>query len=351
MAWRVQRQEKKNRKTANDGNMKEKTNKVGPKVREVRHIKQVQATVKTSHTSQVTSNTFNPQTGSCPTRDNINPHGRSQATGILNSPHTESQVTNGSTNPQVPKGSCSHVIRGLLLNIRSIRNKFDELESLVNNEHFDIIAITETFISDNLDLPTEYQLPNFKFFSRNRTTRGGGVALYCRNELNPIVIETSENENVEHLCVQITAKTKKICVSVVYRRPSQILDTDTDMYASLQNTLKNNDAIILGDFNLPEINWQDFSFVESESRRLINFTEDNFLYQHVTEPTRGSNILDLIFTNQEYLVQNTKVREHLATCDHNMIEFEINNEQNPLTESVYVPNFGKADYIVGGRLV
>ena len=81
-------------------------------------------------------------------------------------------------------------------------------------------------------------------------------------------------------------------------------ETDCEMYASLQNTLKKHDAIIMGDFNLPEINWQDHSFVESKSGRLINFAEDNFLFQLVNEPTRGANILDLIFSNQEYLVLN-----------------------------------------------
>ena len=102
--------------------------------------------------------------------------------------------------------------------------------------------------------------------------------------------------------------------------------------------------MILGDFNLSEINWQNLSYVESESKRLTKFTEDNFLYQHVTEPTRGTNILDLILTNQEFLVRDTKVREHLGTCDHNMIEFEINTQSNNSSSEIYIPNFRKADY-------
>ena len=235
-------------------------------------------------------------------------------------------------------------IKGLLLNIRSIRNKFCELESIITSEHIDIVAVTETFLNTDIDLPAEYQISGYKLFTKNRATRGGGVALYCRTNLNPTEVQTDVDRDVEHLCVQITTKTNKINVSVIYRKPSQVVDVDVKMYASLEKTLKNTDAIILGDLNLPQINWGDHSFLENESRRLIKFTEDNFLHQYVREPTRGPNILDLIFSNQENLVSDVQVREHLATCDHNMINFVINSQNNPVKETIYVPDFSKANY-------
>ena len=235
-------------------------------------------------------------------------------------------------------------IKGLLLNIRSIRNKFNELHSLINAENFDIIALTETFITSSVDLDGEYQIPNYKLFTKNRPSRGGGVAIYCKSNLNPIEINTSNDINVEHLCVQINANSNKTNINVIYRRPSQSLEIDTKMYDSLQGTINNIDTIILGDFNLPQIDWANLTYVESESERLISFVDNNFLHQQVTEPTRGGNILDLILTNQEYLVSSTSVREQLGSCDHNMIEFEINNQINCPKESIYVPNFGKANY-------
>ena len=55
-------------------------------------------------------------------------------------------------------------IKCLLFNARSIRNKMSEFRSLVANEHFDMIAVTETFISLNNDLESEYSINNFKLF-------------------------------------------------------------------------------------------------------------------------------------------------------------------------------------------
>ena len=238
----------------------------------------------------------------------------------------------------------THSLRTLYLNIRSIRNKYNELLSLANAENFDLIALTETFITDNIDLPSEYQIPNFKLFTKSRNSRGGGVALYCKTELNPTEIETSDDPNIEHLCVQINTNANKTNINVVYRRPSQKLEIDTAMYSSIQSTLNNTDAIIMGDFNLPQINWKDHTYVETESERLMHFVEENFLYQHVNEPTRNSNVLDLVISNQLFLIKNIKVREHLGTCDHNMIEFEINKKANPQKVPIYVPNFSKANY-------
>jgi len=49
--------------------------------------------------------------------------------------------------------------------------------------------------------------------------------------------------------------------------------------------------------------------------------EDNFLMQLVREHTRGGASLDLLFTNREGLVGDTKVGSCLGQSDHEMVEF------------------------------
>ena len=100
----------------------------------------------------------------------------------------------------------------------------------------------------------------------------------------------------------------------------------------------------MGDFNLPEINWESINGVEMESNRLINFVEDHFLYQTVKHPTRGENILDLILSTQEHLVFNTKVGEHLGSSDHNIIRFNVNISNTPKHNEMLTPNFKIANY-------
>ena len=142
-------------------------------------------------------------------------------------------------------------------NARSLRNKIDELKCVINTEPVDVIAITETFIdTTNIDLLSEYNIDGFKLFNKDRINRrGGGVALYVRTWLCPVEITPRDN-NVEHVCVQVIAEKIKINISVTYRPPGQNQERDNVMYNVISQSLRNGESIILGDFNLPHINWQ-----------------------------------------------------------------------------------------------
>ena len=48
-----------------------------------------------------------------------------------------------------------------------------------------------------------------------------------------------------------------------------------------------------------------------------------FLTQDVLEPTRGGNVLDLILSSQNELIDNVKVHEPLGSSYHNQIHFNI----------------------------
>ena len=55
--------------------------------------------------------------------------------------------------------------------------------------------------------------------------------------------------------------------------------------------------VFLGDFNLPNMNWQNPNPNTDVYRTLCPLLDLYFLEQLVTEPTRKQNILDLIFSN------------------------------------------------------
>jgi hypothetical protein len=46
---------------------------------------------------------------------------------------------------------------------------------------------------------------------------------------------------------------------------------------------------------------------------------NNYLIQHMHEPTRESNILDLVLTSSDYEVEKMKVEDHLGNSDHNVL--------------------------------
>ena len=63
--------------------------------------------------------------------------------------------------------------------------------------------------------------------------------------------------------------------------------------------------------------------VQSQTRegKFIENIRDNFLFQHITKPTRGrlgnkSNILDLSFTNEEGMIEYVTYESPLGKSDH-----------------------------------
>ena len=70
--------------------------------------------------------------------------------------------------------------------------------------------------------------------------------------------------------------------------------------------------MVTGDFNLPAIDWNMVTTTKGQNhlcQKLIDTMRDLFLHQHIDQPTRhhhgqNANILDLVITNEEEMVEN-----------------------------------------------
>ena len=76
---------------------------------------------------------------------------------------------------------------------------------------------------------------------------------------------------------------------------------------------------------------------------------DNFLCQHIQEPTRvrgndTPNLLDLIFTNEKNMINNIEYQSPLGKSDHSVLTFKFNCYtilKNYVRTKLY---YNKADY-------
>ena len=88
-------------------------------------------------------------------------------------------------------------------------------------------------------------------------------------------------------------------------------------------TISNNgrlpNIILSGDFNLSSIDWETNQAINSKSVEIAN---NNAFIQMVTEPTRGNNILDLLFTTNPALVEHIEI--HPGMSDHNIVITDVN---------------------------
>ena len=74
----------------------------------------------------------------------------------------------------------------------------------------------------------------------------------------------------------------------------------------------------MGDLDHGHIQWESLESAGGDNHQFLLLTKDCFLTQHVLEPTRGGNMMDLILYSQNELVE-VKVHEPLGSSDHNQI--------------------------------
>ena len=184
-----------------------------------------------------------------------------------------------------------------------------------------LIGIAETWIkTSTTDYEDEYNIPGYQFFHLERKDKqGGGVGIYVDTFYQPI-FKGSYGEDIS--CVSIRKNNSEILILAVYRPPHRCTQDDESLYSAMTQMIRDKTCIIIGDLNCRNINW-DNREGDAEGERLLGFAADNFLQQKVREPTRGNNILDLVFTSDGDLVQNARTREHLASSDHLIVEFEV----------------------------
>ena len=80
----------------------------------------------------------------------------------------------------------------------------------------------------------------------------------------------------------------------------------------------------MGDFNHGNINCDTLQSTGVEDQKFLYLVQDNFLAQHVLEPTRATRVLDIVLSSQKELIDNIKIKEPLGSSDHNQLHFNIN---------------------------
>ncbi len=97
----------------------------------------------------------------------------------------------------------------------------------------------------------------------------------------------------------------------------------------MNKAAKASHVLIMGDYNCREINWNELEIEGPESRFANAFyeaTEDAYLVQHVKETIRyregnKATCLDLVFTNEENMIDKVTTSAPLGSSDHLCLEW------------------------------
>ena len=215
----------------------------------------------------------------------------------------------------------------LYTNARGYLNKFSEMELRCKTNPFDIVAITETWLTIDI-LDSELGLSGMSLLRCDRLTRGGGVLLYHRNNLHCELLDIPDAAPDSLWCSLRLSKNDRCLIGVVYRPPASPDAANEILLQTMSNalSLKFTHVIIMGDFNCPNLVRKKTSHQPFE-RQLTQFIGLHPLYNHVTEPTRfeaGHNpsTLDLVLTNEELMVESVNITTPIGRSDHAVLEFD-----------------------------
>ena len=188
-------------------------------------------------------------------------------------------------------------------------------------------------------------MPGYTLFSCERKNRaGGGVLLYVRASLHPVVIEKEPINNIDAIFLKVKDTSRNLILGLVYRPPGQSDDVDDKLYELISDISCSNDCVIFGDFNLPVKCWGD-SLNSHTGNNLYNCLLESALEQHVHQPTRETHILDIILSTNENLISNVNVGPVFSSSDHRIITFNVKIEaDNVKTSNEKIPDYRRADF-------
>ena len=247
-------------------------------------------------------------------------------------------------------------------------------DHIINEENappVPLLAITESWLKPYIS-DAQVSLEGYNCIRADRPSRkGGGCLLYVAETL----LFTDSFSHSDKYCNMLYCfiDSMNTLTSIIYRPPDAPLDSFKEALGHLQSKLdecsasrKTPDIYIMGDFNLPEIDWEspdsaDCPTVAEQqaAKLLLDFIDRNFLTQAVCQPTRGGNTIDLVLTNKSQDIIETSVID-TQMSDHKLVQLTLG--YNPLKPTVHQPppidqhsfravNFHQADFDTMNRQI
>jgi len=109
------------------------------------------------------------------------------------------------------------------INIRSLLPKLDELRLKARETNIACIAISETWLDDNVfDSELHVSILNYNIHRRDRNRHCGSVCLYIRSDISFNTREDLQHQDLDSLWMELLLPiAKPILLAAIYRPPKQ----------------------------------------------------------------------------------------------------------------------------------
>ena len=260
-------------------------------------------------------------------------------------------------NPEIPENSTCNSksnmsnsnpyhksLKILYTNCDQFPNKRDHLLLFISGNEPDIILLNEVIPKAQVMpfCPSLIAIPNYAVFSNfdpsipNLGSAGKrGIIIFVSDKLHVSdVTILPVTPDCEHLWIRLKlCGSDSLLIGCIYRSPSSDTKRSTECLCEILQKVTTSDShlLICGDFNYSNIKWSSDSVSStscSTSQLFLETFQDLFLFQHVYEPTRyccdqTPHILDLVFTNEENMIDTIQFYPGLANSDHVCLMFNL----------------------------
>ena len=212
----------------------------------------------------------------------------------------------------------------------------------------DVICLTEIHLNGSF-VEAEVHMDKYILYRADRSQgrKKGGVAIYLRKSIAATaeMLVSHSNSYVEIVVIYI--RDSRVMLATIYRPPLCPRGYFEEALILLRTAIEERqepmpELIITGDFNLPNADWEDRSVYggrveqRAQAELMFNLMEEYCMCQEVNHPTRHNSKLDLLFANNDELIQSISV-ETTTLLDHDVVVAETNIKDSDIPET-----FGKS---------
>lgn len=189
-----------------------------------------------------------------------------------------------------------------------MRGKFNDIFEVSSAEDYDLICLTETWLNDDF-LNSDLFDNRYEIFRKDRDYQftglslGGGVLIAAKKHLKARLVSHIDFSG-EAVWVKICIDNYiSVCVCCIYIPPSASNSILHEFYDVIDEYFSNiNNLVIVGDFNLPFINWSDHKPAANTllTHEFICFLQLHELIQYNNIVNFMNRILDLVLIKLTY---------------------------------------------------
>ena len=215
------------------------------------------------------------------------------------------------------------VLAFILINLNSLVNKILFFTDLCIDLNLMVAGICETWLSPDVS-SSVISVEGYTLLRNDSPSgqRKHGVCMYIHNNLKVGHVYADHSNTLG-----VYLPDFRLHVLTVYRPPSNTAAEDQELVGYVEDFCKEREVCIIGDFNLPTINWNVDPPTANSTRDRLFFETfvSHCLTQHISETTYvpSGRTLDLVLTSDSEAVSSTSLLPPLPGCGHTPITFTI----------------------------